>query len=153
LKPRVLLCGSSGADVTAESAKFASTFFIAPFHATKKEISRILVGSFRYRSFFQVLSPPISNFLRDHLLREVSWNFPSNFLCSLTGFRLWRQYWRQYWGYIFFGGISPSKIGHIAPFLATIQTLSKTCGLLFNKRSEGCFVWAAPSLVLAPTIP
>jgi hypothetical protein len=58
----------------------------------------------------------------------------------LTGFRLWRQYWRQYWGYIFFGCISPSKIGHIAPFLATIHRLSKTCDFLFNKRSEGCFV-------------
>jgi hypothetical protein len=70
----------------------------------------------------------------------------------LTGFRLWRQYWRQFSGYIFFGGIFPSKIGRFAPFLATIQRLSKTCGFLLNKRSEGCFVWAAPSLVLAPAI-
>jgi hypothetical protein len=70
----------------------------------------------------------------------------------LTGFRLCRQYWRQYWGYIFFGGIFPSKMGRFAPFLATIQALSKTCGFLFNKRSEGCFVSEAPPLVLAPTI-
>jgi hypothetical protein len=30
-----------------------------------------------------------------------------------------------YFGVLFFGGISPSKIGQIAPFLATIQALSK----------------------------
>jgi hypothetical protein len=52
----------------------------------------------------------------------------------------------------FFGGVSPSKMGRFAPFLATIQAISKTCVFLFNKRSEGCFVWAAPPLVLAPTI-
>jgi hypothetical protein len=69
----------------------------------------------------------------------------------LTGFRLWRQYWRHFWGYIFFGGIFPSKMGRFAPFLATIQRLSKTCAFLSKKRSEGCFVWAAPSLLLAPT--
>jgi hypothetical protein len=34
----------------------------------------------------------------------------------LTGFRLWRQYWCQYLGYIFFRGISPSKMGPFAPF-------------------------------------
>jgi hypothetical protein len=51
----------------------------------------------------------------------------------------------------FFRGVTPSKIGHIAPFLATIQRLSKICGFLFNKRSEGCFVWARPLLLLAPT--
>jgi hypothetical protein len=39
-----------------------------------------------------------------------------------------------------------------APFLATIQAISKTCVFLFNKRSEGCFVSDAPPLVLAPTI-
>jgi hypothetical protein len=50
----------------------------------------------------------------------------------LTGFRLWRQYWRQYWGYIFFGGIFPSKMGRFAPFQATIQALSNTCVFLFN---------------------
>jgi hypothetical protein len=72
-------------------------------------------------------------------------------MVPLTGFRLWRQYWRQFWGYIFFGGISPSKIGHIAPFLATIQRLSKTRAFLSEKRSEGCFVWAAPSLSLTRT--
>jgi hypothetical protein len=55
-------------------------------------------------------------------------------------------------GYIFLGGIFPSKMGRFAPFLATIQALSKTCVFLFNKRSEGCFVSDAPPLVLAPTI-
>jgi hypothetical protein len=69
----------------------------------------------------------------------------------LTGFRLWPQYWRHFWGYIFFGGIFPSKMGRFAPFLATIQRLSKTCAFLPKKRSEGCFVWAAPSLLLART--
>jgi hypothetical protein len=43
--------------------------------------------------------------------------------------------------------------GHISlknrPLLATIQPVSKTCAFLFKKRSEGCFVWAAPSLLLA----
>jgi riboflavin transporter FmnP len=54
-------------------------------------------------------------------------------------------------GVYFFGGISPSKIGHIAPFLATIQRLSKTRAFFLENRSEGCFVWAAPSLSLACT--
>jgi hypothetical protein len=56
------------------------------------------------------------------------------------------------WGVHFFGGIFPSKMGRFAPFLAMIQAISKTCVFLLNKRSEGCFVWAAPPLVLAPTI-
>jgi hypothetical protein len=43
-------------------------------------------------------------------------------------------------------------MGRFSPFLATIQAISKTCVFLFNKRSEGCFVWAAPPLVLAPSI-
>jgi hypothetical protein len=34
----------------------------------------------------------------------------------LTGFLLWRQYWRHFWGSFFYGGISPSKIGLIAPY-------------------------------------
>jgi hypothetical protein len=79
-------------------------------------------------------------------------NFKYKISLSLTGFRLWRQYWRQYWGYIFFGGILPSKMGRFAPFLATIQALSKTCAFLLNKRSKGCIVSDAPPLVLAPTI-
>jgi hypothetical protein len=54
-------------------------------------------------------------------------------------------------GVHFFRGIFPSKMGRFAPFLATIQRLSKTCGFLPNKRSESCFVWAAPSLLLART--
>jgi hypothetical protein len=40
--------------------------------------------------------------------------------------------------------------GHTS-FLATIQRLSKTRAFLLEKRSEGCFVWAAPSLSLART--
>jgi hypothetical protein len=55
-------------------------------------------------------------------------------------------------GVHFFGGVPPSKMGQFAPFLATIQAISKTCVFLFNKRSEGCFVSDAPPLVLAPTI-
>jgi hypothetical protein len=55
-------------------------------------------------------------------------------------------------GVHFFGGIFPSKMGRFAPFLATIQALSKTCAFLLNKRSEACFVSEAPQLVLAPTI-
>jgi hypothetical protein len=43
-------------------------------------------------------------------------------------------------------------MGRFAPFLATIQAILKTCVFLFNKRSKGCFVWAAPPPVLAPTI-
>jgi hypothetical protein len=45
-----------------------------------------------------------------------------------------------YFGVTFFGDIFPSKMGRFAPLLATIQRLSKTCGFLSNKRSEGCFV-------------
>jgi hypothetical protein len=55
------------------------------------------------------------------------------------------------WGVHFFRGHISLKMGHIAPFLATIQRLSKICAFLPKKRSEGCFVWAAPSLFLAPT--
>jgi hypothetical protein len=76
----------------------------------------------------------------------------------------WHQYWhhnrnpvnsfhamavilRPTFGVLFFGGISPSKIGHIAPLSATIQALSKTrVFLLSKKRSEDCFVSAAPPL-------
>jgi hypothetical protein len=54
-------------------------------------------------------------------------------------------------GVHFFRGHISLKMGRIAPFLATIQRLSKTCGFLSKKRSEGCFVWAAPSLLLART--
>jgi hypothetical protein len=50
----------------------------------------------------------------------------------LTGFRLWRQYWRHFWGYIFFGGIFPSKMGRFAPFLATIQALSRARAFLLG---------------------
>jgi hypothetical protein len=54
-------------------------------------------------------------------------------------------------GVHFFGGVSPSKMGRFAPFLATIQAISKICVFLSNKRREGCFVSDAPPLVLAPT--
>jgi hypothetical protein len=52
--------------------------------------------------------------------------------------------------HLFRGHIS-LKMGRFDPFLATIQHLSKTRAFLFKKRSEGCFVWAAPSLLLART--
>jgi hypothetical protein len=39
-------------------------------------------------------------------------------------------------GVYFFGGISPSKIGHIAPFLAMIQALSKTRVFLLSKKKQ-----------------
>jgi hypothetical protein len=35
---------------------------------------------------------------------------------TLTAFMLWRQYWRHFWGSFFYGGISSSKIGLIAPY-------------------------------------
>jgi hypothetical protein len=43
---------------------------------------------------------------------------------------------RPSFGGIFFGGISPSKIGHIAPFVATIQALSKTRVFLVGKQKQ-----------------
>jgi hypothetical protein len=46
------------------------------------------------------------------------------------------QYWRQYWGYIFFGGIFPSKMGPFAPFLATIQALSRTPVFLSSENEQ-----------------
>jgi hypothetical protein len=97
-----------------------------------------------------VLAMCISRLVEFELLLELKFE-QKNGTSLVTGFRLWRQYWRQFWGYIFFGGISPSKIGHIAPSLATIQRLSKTRAFLLEKRREGCFVWAAPSLSLART--
>jgi hypothetical protein len=63
---------------------FPELFLSHHFTQQKREISWISVGNFRYMSFFQVLSPPISNVLRDHLFREVVGRFPSNFLCSLS---------------------------------------------------------------------
>jgi hypothetical protein len=66
---------------------------------------------------------------------------------ELTGFQLWRQFWGR-----FLRGISPSKIGHVAPFLDRIQPLSKTRVFLYTlKMSEGCFVLVAPSLLRART--
>jgi hypothetical protein len=83
-----------------------------------------------------------------NLLTQVLSNnlVPGGILLTLTGFVLWPSYNGHFWGYIFFRGIFPSKIGRFAPFLATIQALSKTCVFLFNKRSEGCFVSDAPPL-------
>jgi hypothetical protein len=52
-------------------------------------------------------------------------------------------------GVHFFRGIFPSKMGRFAPFLATIQRLSKTCAFLSKKRSGGFFLWAVPSLLLS----
>jgi hypothetical protein len=46
-------------------------------------------------------------------------------IIQLTGFLLWRQYWRHFWGSFFYGGISPSKIGLIAPYWEPVQALSK----------------------------
>jgi hypothetical protein len=49
-----------------------------------------------------------------------------------TAFMLWPSYNGHFWGYIFFGGIFPSKIGRFAPFLATIKALSKTRVFLYT---------------------
>jgi hypothetical protein len=63
----------------------------------------------------------------------------------LTAFVLWSSYNGHVLEVYFSRGISPSKIGHIAPFLATIQALSKTRVFLLRvKISEGCFVPDAP---------
>jgi hypothetical protein len=63
---------------------FPTLFLSHHFTQQKTVISRISVGNFRYMLFFQVLSFPISNVLRNHLLREVGGKFHSNFLCSLS---------------------------------------------------------------------
>jgi hypothetical protein len=39
-------------------------------------------------------------------------------------------------GVHFFGGIFPSKMGLFAPFLATIQRLSKKCAFLLKKKRK-----------------
>jgi hypothetical protein len=39
-------------------------------------------------------------------------------------------------GLYFFGGISPSKIGHIAPFLDRIQPLSSTRAFLLVEKKQ-----------------
>jgi hypothetical protein len=54
----------------------------------------------------------------------------------LTAFMLWPSINGHILGVYFFGGISPSKIGHIAPFLATIQALSKTRVFLLSKKKR-----------------
>jgi hypothetical protein len=54
-------------------------------------------------------------------------------------------------GVHFFQGHISLKNGTFSPLITAIQRLSKTCAFLFKEKSEGCFVWATPSLVLAPT--
>jgi hypothetical protein len=39
-------------------------------------------------------------------------------------------------GYVFFGGIFPSKMGRFAPFLATIQALSKAHVFLYTQNER-----------------
>jgi hypothetical protein len=50
----------------------------------------------------------------------------------LTGFVLWPSYNGHLLGSFLGGGIFPSKIGHIAPFLATIQRLIKARVVLYT---------------------
>jgi hypothetical protein len=57
-------------------------------------------------------------------------------LALITAFMLWPSINGHLLGVYFFGGISPSKIGHIAPFLATIQALSKTRVFLLSKKKR-----------------
>jgi hypothetical protein len=49
---------------------------------------------------------------------------------------LWPSIIGHLLGVYFSGGISPSKIGHIAPFLATIQALSKTRVFLLSRKKQ-----------------
>jgi hypothetical protein len=49
-------------------------------------------------------------------------------------------------GTFFSGAYFPQKLDDFAPFLPTIQALSKTCVFLSNKRSEGCFASDSPPL-------
>jgi hypothetical protein len=105
-----------------------------------QHLSVLIPGWFHWRSLVYPLV---------HWMELQSFLYTTKYFKYLTGFRLWRQYWRQLLGSLFKRGVSPSKMGHIAPFLATIQRLSKTRAFLPQKRSEGCFVWAAPSLSLA----
>jgi hypothetical protein len=52
-------------------------------------------------------------------------------------------------GVHFFRGHISLKNRTYYPLLDRIQPLSKTRVFLYKKRSEGCFVWATPSLMLA----
>jgi hypothetical protein len=47
---------------------FPTLFLSHQFTQQKTEMSWISAGNFRYMSIFHVVSPPISNVLRDHLL-------------------------------------------------------------------------------------
>jgi hypothetical protein len=60
----------------------------------------------------------------------------SGYFRLLTGFRLLPQYWGWILGSFFYGGVSPSKIGPIAPYWETVQALSKARAFLlsWNKR-------------------
>jgi hypothetical protein len=51
-------------------------------------------------------------------------------------------------GVLFLGGISPSKIGLIAPPIASqYKPFQKRVSSCWVKRSPGCVVWAAPTLL------
>jgi hypothetical protein len=51
---------------------------------------------------------------------------------SLTAFMLWPSYNGHVLGSFFLRGVSPSKMGHIALFLATIQPFSKARVFLYT---------------------
>jgi hypothetical protein len=69
-------------------------------------------------------------------LEKVSHPATSSDTSRLTAFDAMAVNKRPSFGGIFFGGISPSKIGHVAPFLATIQALSKTRVFLLSKKKR-----------------
>jgi hypothetical protein len=53
-------------------------------------------------------------------------------------------------GFLFYGGISPSKIGLIASSLEReCNTVQKHVSFYIVKRSPGCFVWATPTMLEA----
>jgi hypothetical protein len=53
-------------------------------------------------------------------------------------------------GVYFFGGISPSKIGHIAPFLDRIQALSKARFFLLVKKKRRLLCMGRTSTAYKP---
>jgi hypothetical protein len=80
------------------------------------------------------LSPSLRHRMLSSTVADTNLQLISN--TKLTAFMLWPSMNGHFWGYIFLGGIFPSKIGHIAPFLATIQRLSKTCAFLLSKKKQ-----------------
>jgi hypothetical protein len=72
-----------------------------PFLALERCVKNIIIFISRYTRNFSL-----------HLVKERVLIDPER----LTGFLLWRQYWHHFWGSFFYGGISPSKIGLIAPY-------------------------------------